>query len=119
MVGYQRFDTARELELLNRIWELDRVFTNYLLPQQKLVSKSRHGATVTKKHDKPATAYQRALGYPGMAKRPIITMNARFKSIRVMALQRQISALTAELDTLARRKNRAPVPVFDIAKARS
>lgn len=119
LVGYQRFDTARELELLNRIWELDRVFTNYLLPQQKLVSKTRHGAKVSKKHDKPATAYQRAAGYPGMAKRPIITMNAQFKRIRVMALQRQISALTAELDTLARRKNRALVPVFDIAKARS
>ncbi|MGP5727247.1 integrase, partial [Arthrobacter rhombi] len=119
LVGYQRFDTARELELLNRIWELDRGFTNYLLPQQKLVSKTRHGAKVSKKHDKPATAYQKAAGYPGRAKRPIITMNAQFKRIQVMALQRQISALTAELDTLARRKNRAPVPVFDIAKARS
>ena len=30
----------QELELLNQIWELDRVFTNYLLPQQKLVSKT-------------------------------------------------------------------------------
>jgi hypothetical protein len=29
--------TAAELEKLNFIWELDALFTNYLLPQQKLV----------------------------------------------------------------------------------
>lgn len=88
LVGYERFDTPRELELLNQIWELERVFTNYQLPQQKLVSKTRHGAKVGKKHDKPATAYQRAAVYPGMGKRPIVGMNAQFEKIRVMALSR-------------------------------
>ncbi|WP_353711970.1 hypothetical protein [Arthrobacter sp. K5] len=57
LVGYLRYDTAAELELLNHIWELDRIFTNYLLPQQKLVSKTRHGARVTKIHDAPATPH--------------------------------------------------------------
>jgi Integrase core domain. len=119
LVGYERFDTERELELLNRIWELDRVFTNYLLPQQKLVSKTRHGAKVTKKHDKPATAYQRASEYPGMPKRPIITMNAQFKKIRVMAMGRQIFALTGELDTISRHKNKASINATNIAKEQS
>jgi hypothetical protein len=64
LVGYLRYDTAAELELLNQIWELDRVFTNYLLPQQKLVSKTRHGAKVTKTHDAPATPHQRAAADP-------------------------------------------------------
>jgi len=116
LVGYERFDTPRELELLNQIWELDRVFTNYLLPQQKLVSKTRHGAKVVKKHDQPATAYQRAIGYPGMGKRPVIGMNAQFKKIRVMALSRQILALTGELDTISRHKNKTTVPLPKAAK---
>lgn len=60
LVGYLRYDTAAELELLNEIWEHDRLFTNYLLPQQKLISKHRYGAKVTKKHDTPATPHQRA-----------------------------------------------------------
>jgi len=51
LVGYLRYDTTAELEKLNEIWELDRVFTNYLLPQQKLLEKHRHRAKVTKKHD--------------------------------------------------------------------
>jgi hypothetical protein len=33
LVGYLRYDTPAELALLDEIWELDRVFTNYLLPQ--------------------------------------------------------------------------------------
>ena len=37
LVGYLRYDTVAALEKLNEIWELDRVFTNYLLPQQKLI----------------------------------------------------------------------------------
>lgn len=116
LVGYERFDTPRELELLNEIWELDRIFTNYLLPQQKLVSKTRHGAKVTKKHDRPATPYQRATGYPGMRKRPIITMNAEFKKIRVMAMSRKIFALTGELDTLSRHKNKTSINATNVAK---
>lgn len=119
LVGYERFDTELELELLNRIWELDRVFTNYLLPQQKLVSKTRRGARVTKKHDKPGTAYQRASGYPGMAKRPIITMNAQFKKIRVMALSRKIFALTGELDRISCHKNKTSINAATVAKAQS
>ena len=43
LVGYLRFDTAAELNLLNRIWELDRGFTNLVLTQQKLVSRTRVG----------------------------------------------------------------------------
>ena len=68
LVGYLRYDTTSELEKLNEIWELDRVFTNYLLPQQKLVSKQRYGAKVSKKHDTPATPHQRAIRHPRMRK---------------------------------------------------
>jgi hypothetical protein len=34
LVGYLRFDTEAELAVLNRIWDLDRIYTNYLLAQQ-------------------------------------------------------------------------------------
>lgn len=109
LVGYLRYDTAGELDKLNEIWELDRVFTNYLLPQEKLISKQRHGAKVTKKHDAPATPDQRAIRHPRMRKNPVIRMNAAFKRIKPGALSRQILALTAELETLALAKKPAPI----------
>ena len=58
LVGYLRYDTAAELELLNQAWELDQVFTNYLLPQQTLVSKTRVGAKVSKQHARAQTPHQ-------------------------------------------------------------
>jgi hypothetical protein len=48
VVGYHRYDTPAELRLLNKIWVLQSQKTNYFLAQQKLISKVRDGAKVTK-----------------------------------------------------------------------
>jgi hypothetical protein len=48
VVRYHRYDTAGELELLNQIRALQRPLTNHFRPQQKLVSKTRNGAKMTK-----------------------------------------------------------------------
>jgi hypothetical protein len=109
LVGYLRYDTPTELEKLNEIWELDRVFTNYLLPQQKLVFKQRNGAKVTKRYDTATTPHQRAIARDDMHKRPIMGMNAEFTRIRPAALSRNILALTGELETLALAKKPAAV----------
>ena len=107
LVGYLRYDTPAELALLNEIWELDRVFTNYLLPQQKLVFKQRNGAKVTKRYDTATTPHQRALADENMRKRPVIQMNAEFKRLTPAALSRHILALTGQLETLALAKKPA------------
>ncbi|MDT5353217.1 MAG: hypothetical protein QOJ56_1749, partial [Mycobacterium sp.] len=60
VVGYHRYDTAAELLLLNEIWQLQSKLTNYFYPQQKLLTKVRHGAKVSKKHDTAATPFHRA-----------------------------------------------------------
>lgn len=104
LVGYYRYDTAAELAKLNQIWELDAVFANYFLPQQKLIFKQRNGAKVTKRHDTATTPHQRAIAHEDVRKRPIITMNATFKRLKPAALSRQILALTGELEILAQAK---------------
>ncbi|WP_245413072.1 integrase catalytic domain-containing protein [Arthrobacter celericrescens] len=109
LVGYLRYDTAAELELLNQIWELDRIFTNYLLPQQKLIAKVRVGAKVTKKHDAPATPHRRTKADPGVSPMAVLRMNTEYKKIRPAALSRQILSLTGRLETLATAKQPTPV----------
>jgi hypothetical protein len=104
LVGYYRYDTAAELQKLNEIWELDALFTNYLLPQQKLLCKERHGAKVIKKHDAALTPHQRAAGHPEIRKRPVIAMNAQFKRLKPASMSRQILALTGQLEALAQAK---------------
>jgi transposase InsO family protein len=104
LVGYYRYDTPGELAKLNEIWELDALFANYFLPQQKLVFKQRQGAKVIKRHDTAATPHQRAVTHDAVRKRPKITMNATFKRLKPAALSRQILALTGELEILAQAK---------------
>jgi hypothetical protein len=64
VVGYHRYDTAAELALLNKIWTLQSLMTNYFYPQQNLVSKVRDGAKVIKKYDRATTPHRRAAAHP-------------------------------------------------------
>jgi len=109
LVGYLRYDTPAELELLNQIWELDRIFTNYLLPQQKLVSKVRVGAKVSKRHDAPATPHRRTAADPHVLPMAVIRMNTEYQKVRPSALSRQILSLTGRLETLSTAKQPAPL----------
>ncbi len=104
-VGYHRYDTPGELDLLNRIWALQRLLTNHFAPQQKLVSKTRNGAKMTKKYDKPATPFRRVLADTGTVKEAVKTRLLREnEDLNPAAIQRQIQALTAELLTLTTSK---------------
>jgi hypothetical protein len=104
IVGYHRYDTAAELLLLNEIWQLQSKLTNYFYPQQKLVSKVRNGAKVSKKHDKAATPFHRAIEHPTMAVDRIVAMTRTYSLINPAAIQRQVHALTAQLLTLTTSK---------------
>ena len=106
VVGYHRYDTAAELLLLNEIWQLQSKLTNYFYPQQKLVSKIRRGAKVSKKHDKAATPFHRAINHPSMAVERIVAMTRTYSLTNPAATQRQIQALSAQLLTLATSKSR-------------
>ena len=61
LIGYDRYNSRSALEVLNRIYELTRLYINFFQPVMKLVSKSRHGAKVYKVYDTAQTPYQRLL----------------------------------------------------------
>ena len=104
-VGYHRYDTAAELELLNRIWALQRLLTNHFAPQQKLLAKVRTGAKISKTYDRPATPFQRVLADTRTVSRDVKTrLRRENKPLNPAAIQRQIQALSAELLTLTTAK---------------
>lgn len=104
-VGYHRYDTAAELELLNRIWALQRLLTNHFAPQQKLLAKVRTGAKISKTYDRPATPFQRVLADTHTVSRDVKTrLRRENKPLNPAAIQRQIQALSAELLTLTTAK---------------
>lgn len=98
------FDAA-ELELLNRIWALQRLLTNHFAPQQKLLSKTRNGAKMTKTYDAPKTPFQRVLADTGTVCKAIKNRLARENEpLNPATIQREIQALTAQLLTLTTSK---------------
>jgi hypothetical protein len=104
IVGYYRYDTATELLLLNEIWQLQSKLTNYFYPQQKLISKVRKGAKVSKKHDKAATPFHRAIDHPTTTVERVVALTRTYSLINPAATQRQLQALTAQLLTLTTTK---------------
>lgn len=109
LVGYYRYDTVGELDLLNQIWELDATFTNYWKPQQKLIFKQRNGARVTKRYDKATTPYRRALEDSTVTDQAREAMTATYQQAKPAALAPKALALTGDLDTVAQAK-KAPRP---------
>jgi hypothetical protein len=104
VVGYHRYDTEAEVLLLNKIWLLQSKITNFFLPQQKLISKVRDGAKVTKKYDVPTTPHRRAERHVAVSTQDKTIMNDTMAELNPAAIQRQIQALTAELLTLTTSK---------------
>ena len=104
LVGYLRYDTPGELLLLNKIWAVQSMIGNHFYPQQKLVSKVRDGAKITKTYDTAKTPYARVsahLKVKALPKRRLATAHTSFNPA---AVQRQIQALCDELLTLATAK---------------
>jgi len=108
LVGYLRFDSEIELSLLNRIWELDRGYTNLLLTQQKLLSRQRVGAKVIKRHDAARTPYQRVIDAKVLSPGQRSALTRSRNAIHPGQLQREIARLCAQLERLSLAKTTAP-----------
>lgn len=104
VVGYHRYDTKAELLLLNTIWALQSQLTNYFYPQQKLISKIRVGAKVSKKYDRATTPHRRAEAHEKVSAADKAILADTYTTINPAAVQRQIQALTSKLLTLTTSK---------------
>jgi Integrase core domain len=107
LVGYLRFDTGAELTVLNRIWELDRLYTNLLCTQQKLLARQRIGAKVIKRHDRAQTPYERAIAAGVLSAPQRSALTRARNTLHPGQLQREIDRLCAQLQRLALSKTAA------------
>jgi hypothetical protein len=106
-VGYYRYDTEQQLELLNQLYQTLRLYTNYFQPVMKLREKTRVGSRVSKRYDQPKTPYRRLLDSSSLTspvKRPL---RAQYASLNPAALKRQITRLQQQLMKLAARNSSA------------
>lgn len=60
-VGYMRYDTLRELAILNELYRLVSLYHNFFQPVMKLKEKKRIGSKLKRIFEAPKTPYQRVL----------------------------------------------------------
>jgi hypothetical protein len=92
-VGYLRYDQPEQLELLNQLYGILRLYTNYFQPVLKLTKKERHGSKVKKIYDQAKTPYQRVLNSPTIPEERKIVLQEQYTMINPAKLKRQILSL--------------------------
>jgi hypothetical protein len=100
-VGYRRYDTPRELLLLNTLYDNQRLLVNFFHPSMKLISKGRHGAKVRKHHDTPKTPYQRVLDHPKVDQAVKCRLRSQMHSLNPVQLKRNIAQVQQRLEAIA------------------
>jgi len=63
-VGYGRYDTEKELSILNELYSYLRLYSNLFQPVRKLIKKERIESKITKTYDEAKTPYRRVLASP-------------------------------------------------------
>lgn len=61
LLGWQRYDSAEALEMINSLYQRLRIFQNLFQPSMKLNRKIRKGSRVMRRYDQPATPLERVL----------------------------------------------------------
>ena len=105
-VGYLRYDTAEEMEILNRLYHYWCLRTNYFLPTMKLIQKTRVGSKVVKKYDSPRTPYQRLLASKHVPVRDKQQLRQEYNELNPAQLTREIGRLQEALLKVHKKKNK-------------
>jgi len=106
--GYARYDTERQLEVLNELYRTVRLYVNFFLPSMKLVEKIRDGSRVRKRYDPPQTPYQRVVASTAVGEDRKVALQATLVTLNPAALHRAIRRLQARLARLAHATSTSP-----------
>lgn len=96
-VGYYRYQTERELRLLNELYRSLRLYTNYFQPVMKLIEKRRIGSRVLKHYDKPKTPYQRLLEANGLSEINKQRLRDEYAKLNPVVVKRTIEEVKRRL----------------------
>ena len=105
LVGYHRwvnhetYDTKKQITLLNKLYNIEDLISNYFIPSQKLIEKDKDdkGRVIHKKHDKAQTAYQRLLLANDIDKSIKIQIYKKYTKLNLIDLRERSEELQEEL----------------------
>ena len=96
-VGYVRYDTDRELGILNELYGYLRLYVNFFQPVRKLIKKERIGSKVIKRYDEAKTPYKRVLASPDIKDKIKMKLKIQYAMLNPAELKRKITKLQNRL----------------------
>jgi len=104
-LGYARYETEEEVELIARLYEKLRLLINFFYPSVKLLKKQRHGAHIRKSYDNPRTPAQRLLDCPEVSAEAKAQLHRQIRLLDPFQLKAEIATIQDRLLALVRKKN--------------
>jgi len=96
-VGYLRYDSQQEVNILNALYIYLGQYTNYFMPVCKLTSKTRKGSSVSKKYDIAKTPYRRVLECSLIDDKIKQNLKQNYDGLNPAELKRKITDLQEKL----------------------
>jgi hypothetical protein len=114
-IGYDRYEGGWAVEVMNRYYSKLRLYTNFFLPQVKLILKRREGGHIYKRYEKPMTPYRRVLQSEHITAEVKADLTKVFDSINPIQLKREMAELLEKLRELRVPTERASISYRKIA----
>jgi hypothetical protein len=96
-VGYGRYDSPGQLELLNTLYTRLHLYVNFFLPVMKLEEKVRIGSRVKRVYDDPQTPYIRVLASDHVSDGYKAELQEAYGYLDLVDLRRRIDELQEQL----------------------
>jgi len=111
-VGYARY--VDDEDLLNELYGVLRLYTNFFMPVMKCIAKTRNGSRVTRHYDTSKTPYQRVLDSSCATKKGKERLRAIYAKLNPVALKKEITRLQGRLVRRAARHG-TPIMLAEVA----
>ena len=96
-IGYGRYDTQEQVNILNEFYEVFRLYSNFFIPVQKLIRKERIGSKIKKIHDKAKTPYLRVLLAKDVSRKVKDRLRKQYKTFNLVLFKREIDVILKRL----------------------
>ena len=100
-VGYDRFETQAELDLLSSIYADLRLFVNFFQPVEKLISSTTINGVKHKQYDQAKTPYQRVLEDPRVDEKYKTQLRILYNSLNPVTIREALIEKTARMLKIA------------------
>jgi len=103
-VGYNRYDTDEELNILNELYGYLRLYTNHFQPAMKLKEKHRNGAKLYKSYAIAKTPYQRVMEHDKVPNENKNVLKGIHENLNLYELKSNITECQRKLLLLHKKK---------------